>query len=264
MRWLYTCILSTLHFSFRIYLLFLDFIEYLKYVFGSSAQPSLKTIKWHVRSLQKLPKNLGIILPAAVPKSHLAASIADLASWCIATGIPYLTVFSSQELSKLELGTITEEIVQLTEEYFVDCGWKEPPIIGIKTIHSLVKCELNTLVSRVSKHKPQIPDLQITILSEDSGKHSIAEVSKKILQKVMNEELEAREIDISVLDNALSDIPEPQLLLHFGKHLTLEGFPPWQLRLTEIYSCTHTTRVMYSDFINAMYRYANCDQRFGK
>ncbi|KAK9717030.1 hypothetical protein K7432_006482 [Basidiobolus ranarum] len=266
MRWLYACILFILHWSFKIYLSFLDSLHYLKTVFANTSRPNLKTVDCQVKSLKKLPRNLGMILPLDAPKDQLALSIANLASWCIAAGIPYLTIFSSREFSKNELANLAQDIVKATEEYFVECGWKELPVIGISAISSLVKYELGTFAARTSKQQQQrhTPDLRITLLSENSGKHSIAEVSKRMVRRVLNEDFEAREIDISTLDNALSDIPEPQLLLHFGKYLLLEGFPPWQLRLTEIYNCIHTGKIMYSDFINAVYRYARCDQRFGK
>ncbi|KAK9712278.1 hypothetical protein K7432_007235 [Basidiobolus ranarum] len=264
MQWLYTFLLFVFHLLFKINRCLLDSIHFCRNIFADNSRPNLKTVDAQVKPLPKLPRDLGIILPLDIAKEYLAVSIANLGSWCVSAGIPCLTVFSPHVYSQKELEKLGQDIVEIAEEYFVECGRKEVPIFSITTILSLVRHELKKPDTRISQRAFQRPDLHIILLSEDSGKHSIAEMSKIISHKVMKEELKLSEINISTLDKALADIPEPQLLLHFGKHLLLEGFPPWQLRLTEIYNCIYKGEVVYADFINGLYRYANCDQRFGR
>ncbi len=38
-------------------------------------------------------------------------------------------------------------------------------------------------------------------------------------------------IDLELTENVM---PEPELLIIFGPYVELQGYPPWQVRLTEI------------------------------
>lgn len=66
--------------------------------------------------------------------------------------------------------------------------------------------------------------------------------------------------------------PEPDLLLVFGPFLKLDGYPPWQIRLTEIY-CTgdrshgvtgYGEAVEYQGFMRGLWHYAGAQMRFGR
>jgi dehydrodolichyl diphosphate syntase complex subunit NUS1 len=66
--------------------------------------------------------------------------------------------------------------------------------------------------------------------------------------------------------------PEPDLLLVFGPFLKLEGYPPWQIRLTEMY-CTgdrnhgmtgYGEAVEYQGFMRGLWHYAGAQMRFGR
>ncbi|KAK2806986.1 hypothetical protein FQN51_005789 [Onygenales sp. PD_10] len=65
---------------------------------------------------------------------------------------------------------------------------------------------------------------------------------------------------------------EPELLMVFGPLLRLDGYPPWQLRLTEIY-CTGDKgglitgggeAVEYQKFLKGLWRFAKAEMRFGR
>ncbi|KAK2757790.1 hypothetical protein FQN53_008386, partial [Emmonsiellopsis sp. PD_33] len=65
---------------------------------------------------------------------------------------------------------------------------------------------------------------------------------------------------------------EPDLLMVFGPLLRLDGYPPWQLRLTEIY-CTGDKgglitgggeAVEYQKFLKGLWRFAKAEMRFGR
>lgn len=71
---------------------------------------------------------------------------------------------------------------------------------------------------------------------------------------------------------AMSLKPEPDLLLVFGAFLKLDGYPPWQIRLTEMY-CTgdrshgltgYGEAVEYQGFIRGLWHYAGAQMRFGR
>ncbi|EEH08448.1 conserved hypothetical protein [Histoplasma capsulatum G186AR] len=65
---------------------------------------------------------------------------------------------------------------------------------------------------------------------------------------------------------------DPDLLMVFGPFVRLDGYPPWQLRLTEIY-CTGDKgslitgggeAVEYQKFLKGLWRYARAEMRFGR
>ncbi|PGG97048.1 hypothetical protein AJ79_09362 [Helicocarpus griseus UAMH5409] len=65
---------------------------------------------------------------------------------------------------------------------------------------------------------------------------------------------------------------DPDLLMVFGSFVRLDGYPPWQLRLTEIY-CTGNKggvitgggeAVEYQKFLKGLWRFAKAEMRFGR
>lgn len=66
--------------------------------------------------------------------------------------------------------------------------------------------------------------------------------------------------------------PEPDLLLVFGPFLKLDGYPPWQIRLTEMY-CTgarshglngDSEAVEYQGYMRGLWHFAGAQMRFGR
>ncbi|EEH39278.1 hypothetical protein PAAG_01740 [Paracoccidioides lutzii Pb01] len=64
---------------------------------------------------------------------------------------------------------------------------------------------------------------------------------------------------------------DPDLLMVFGPYVLLDGYPPWQLRLTEIY-CTGNKgslitgggeAVEYQKFLKGLWRFSKAEMRFG-
>jgi dehydrodolichyl diphosphate syntase complex subunit NUS1 len=57
---------------------------------------------------------------------------------------------------------------------------------------------------------------------------------------------------------------EPDLLVLFTPHVQLQGFPPWQIRLTEIYHYPMNDEVSYVVFYKALESFANCKINVGR
>jgi dehydrodolichyl diphosphate syntase complex subunit NUS1 len=69
------------------------------------------------------------------------------------------------------------------------------------------------------------------------------------------------------------DSGEPDLLIIFGPYVKLDGYPPWQVRLTEIFCVGDSggdvsgrvgARVEYQAFLRGLWRYAGADMKFGR
>jgi len=50
-------------------------------------------------------------------------------------------------------------------------------------------------------------------------------------QKISPNDISAELVDVEISESIMS---EPDLLLLFGPRVMLDGYPPWQVRLTEI------------------------------
>lgn len=77
--------------------------------------------------------------------------------------------------------------------------------------------------------------------------------------------LSSKDVTIPFLDAHLSEttISEPNLLLVFSGRQSLEGFPPWSLRLCEICYAGGSGAVTYRAYLQGLRRYARAEMRFG-
>ena len=78
--------------------------------------------------------------------------------------------------------------------------------------------------------------------------------------------LAAKDISLELIDAEISEsvMGEPDLLVLFSPIVKLDGYPPWQLRLTEIFHAQDNNSVEYLVWLKALYRYAKAQMRFGR
>jgi dehydrodolichyl diphosphate syntase complex subunit NUS1 len=110
---------------------------------------------------------------------------------------------------------------------------------------------------------------QITVLliSEDDGRSTLVDLTKVLTTMAQKNKIEPADINSEVIDAELQEsvMGEPELLILFGPGVKLEGYPPWQLRLTEIFhQADYTEGVSYTIFMRALNRYSGAQMRFGK
>ena len=70
-----------------------------------------------------------------------------------------------------------------------------------------------------------------------------------------------------LIDEAMQEsvMGEPELLLLFGSSVVLQGYPPWQLRLTEIFHVTDGGgSVEYQVWLRGLHKFAKAQMRFGR
>lgn len=78
--------------------------------------------------------------------------------------------------------------------------------------------------------------------------------------------LSADDISQDLVDAEITEsvMPEPDLLLLFTPTVQLQGYPPWQARLTEIFHVEGNTSVGYQVFLRALHNFAKAQMRFGR
>lgn len=139
--------------------------------------------------------------------------------------------------------------------------------------------------------KSDNPSLTLLLLSSTDGRETLVDLTKTLAEMSQNGKLLPEDITPELVDAEVSEIttqplqtesgsgrntaplkPEPDLLLVFGPFLKLDGYPPWQIRLTEMY-CTgdrshgltgYGEAVEYQGFMRGLWHYAGAQMRFGR
>lgn len=137
--------------------------------------------------------------------------------------------------------------------------------------------------------RPDNPTLTILLLSSTDGRETLVDLTKTLAEmsqngKLLPEDITPELVDAEIteittlplaLDSTLADTvlkAEPDLLLVFGPFLKLDGYPPWQIRLTEMY-CTggrshglngDAEAVEYQGYMRGLWHFAGAQMRFGR
>ena len=78
--------------------------------------------------------------------------------------------------------------------------------------------------------------LSITLLSASDGRHTLVDLTKTLTEMSQKHKLAPEDISTELIDAEISEsvMQEPDLLILFGDSVVLQGYPPWQIRLSEI------------------------------
>ena len=108
--------------------------------------------------------------------------------------------------------------------------------------------------------------LSVLLISAEDGRDSVVDLTKTLAEMAQRKKLRPADITLELVDAELSEsiMGEPDLLVLFGPHIELEGYPPWQIRLTEIFHVQDNHGVGYHVFIRALQRYAQAQMRRGR
>ena len=79
--------------------------------------------------------------------------------------------------------------------------------------------------------------------------------------KLLPEDISSQLIDAEISESVMG---EPELLILFAPEIKLDGYPPWQIRLTEIFHEPDNTEVEYLVWLKGLYRFARAEMRFGR
>jgi dehydrodolichyl diphosphate syntase complex subunit NUS1 len=111
-----------------------------------------------------------------------------------------------------------------------------------------------------------LPHLSVLLLSAEDGRDSLVDLTKTLAEMSQRSKLSSNDISVDLVDAELSEsvMDEPDLLVLFGPMVELSGYPPWQVRLTEIFHVEDNHGVGYQVFLRALYNFANAQMRFGR
>lgn len=103
----------------------------------------------------------------------------------------------------------------------------------------------------------------VNFFGPEVGKELTVRVCRSIAEEYRDGVIS--KVSVNLVDEKLrklfSNLPDPDLALYFGRFCGTYGLSPWHLRLTEFFSMEVGDRDV---FLRALYRFAKCEQRFGK
>lgn len=110
--------------------------------------------------------------------------------------------------------------------------------------------------------------LTILLLDASDGRQTLVDLTKTLTEMSQRGTIRPEEVSQELIDAEISEsvMGEPDLLIIFGGRVVLQGYPPWQVRLTEICYAKDLSGVGvgYSVFLRALYRFARAEFRFGR
>ncbi|KAJ5248633.1 hypothetical protein N7468_000084 [Penicillium chermesinum] len=241
-------------------------------------------IRKDVRGLKRLPNHLSVILNLRAEDDALAGlmdEVAELAAWSACAGIPQLSVYEKTGVLKSCIPALHQIITTKLASYYGSPS--QQPTLQLFAPHHPVHGG--------TPSNPDHPSLTLLLLSSTDGRETMVDLTKTLAEMSQNGKLSYEDITPELVDAELSEIitqplqadsdtgrvtasikPEPDLLLIFGSFLKLDGYPPWQIRLTEMY-CTGDRShgmngdgeaVEYQGFMRGLWHYAGAQMRFGR
>lgn len=111
-----------------------------------------------------------------------------------------------------------------------------------------------------------VQHLSVLLLSAEDGRDSLVDLTKTLAEMSQRSKISASDISVDLVDAEITEsvMGEPDLLVLFGPTVELSGYPPWQIRLTEIFHVQDNHGVGYQVFLRALYNFANAQMRFGR
>jgi dehydrodolichyl diphosphate syntase complex subunit NUS1 len=220
-------------------------------------------IRNDVQPLAKIPAHVAVVLNFHEQEEvegggvdGLLDQAGEVAAWCIGAGIRTLTVYERHGVLKtLDQQRVYNAIARKLDSYF---GVKDRPKFSVRIPHNATSYANGSIKDAIN--------LDINLISEEDGRATIVELAKTLAELAMADKISAKDLSVDIIDGEMKSLVmgEPDLLVLFTPNVDLQGFPPWQIRLSEIFHQPDNTDVSYGVFIKALKTYANCKINVGR
>ncbi|KAF2118527.1 Decaprenyl diphosphate synthase-like protein [Lophiotrema nucula] len=232
-------------------------------------------IQRDIKQLERLPKHLSVILDfnesdedqGDAGLEGLLNNVCEIAAWTASAGIPLLSVYEQTGVLKNYIPQTHQSITATLETYF----GPRKPTLSVRAPHLQsysppLTPPRSSSPERNGDPKEERPHLTVLLLSANDGRNTMVDLTKTLTEMAQNGALQSKQIDSNLIDAELRDAvsTEPDLLVLFSPTVTLKGYPPWQLRLTEIFHLPDNKGVNYQAFLRALYKFAKAEMRLGR
>lgn len=226
-------------------------------------------IQQDVRNLSRIPEHLSVILElkgeergtrGTAGLEVLIDEVAEISAWCSCVGIPMLSVYEKTGILKAYIPTTHRTVTKKMHNYF----GRYIPSLQVRAPH--IPSYLNGGSSEDGSVSMASGHLSILLLSAEDGRSTLVDLTKTLAEMSQRKKLSPNDISLDLVDAEITEsvMGEPDLLVLFGPSVELQGYPPWQIRLTEIYHMQDNTGVGYQVFLRSLHNYAKASMRFGR
>lgn len=259
---LHVLIFAVMHGIFSLYIRIRQMINIVSYQISSVLYYHHATPQYIQRDITKLnkrPKHLSAILRSENRKNtadvdRLIDETAELATWCACANIPMLSVYEKTGILKKHMPRVYEATIQKLAFYYGG----EHPTLSVTSPH------------RDGYSSPDLSNklghLKLHLISSQDGRDSVVDLTRTLAEMSQKGKLSTTDISMDLIDAELSEgiMDEPDLLILFSPNVELSGYPPWQIRLTEIFCLKDNEAFGYQVFLKALRNYASAQMRRGK
>lgn len=224
-------------------------------------------IRNDVAKLSKVPRHIAVILESKQRHVEgggvdgLLNDVGEVAAWCIGAGAAELTVYERTGLLKsLPLNDVYRAIEVRLKTYFGDSPAATFQLKSRQT-------EGTKVLGGPAAGSTKSPRLLINLISQSNGRKLIVDVTRVLSDMVAQKVTKSQDITQDVIDRQLMERigSEPDLLVMFSPTIDLQGYPPWHIRVTEIYCAPFNDNVVsYYVFLKALRNFATAKVNLGR
>ena len=196
-------------------------------------------IRRDVKALPRLPQHISVILKlnrrdrydTGPFLENLVNEVCEICAWTASAGIPVLTIYERTGILKSHLQDTHRAITQTLRSYY----GQNIPSVSLRAPH-YPSISPPRSPNPLAADAGTPPRLEVTLISRVDGRATLVDLARTFAEMAQNRKLGPEHITGELIDEELSDltIAEPDLLILFGPSVYLQGYPPWQLRLTEV------------------------------
>lgn len=201
------------------------------------------------KRLEKLPEHLSVIFELQDRENgneELVNNASEIAAWTAAAGIPMLSIYESTGMCYFKSFSNSKRLLLTGMEGFLKHNLSNTfsrmqyilrDYFGPNT-PSLTLCAPNfsPLTSPGHPLNPNAAPLTVILLSLEDGRDTLVDLTRTLAAMAQRNKISPDDITADIVDAEVSEsvAPEPDLLIISGSTVKLSGYPPWQIRLTEI------------------------------
>lgn len=216
-------------------------------------------IQKDVTGLARIPTHLSAILRTegrrhSTDLERLIDETAELATWCACAEIPMLSIYEKSGILKKHIHRVYEAVEHKLAFYYGG----QHPALSVTSPHKESCTSPNWDLKK--------PHLKLHLISYQDGRDSMVDLTRTLTEMSQNGKLSPQDISMELIDAELTEgiMPEPDLLILFTPNVELNGYPPWQIRLTEIFCLQDNEGFGYQVFLRALKNYASAQMRKGR
>lgn len=208
-----------------------------------------KVTKQYVGHLSKIPRHIAFSF-LEPPESLNLKDVAKLVTWSLACGIQYISLYDLDGHLKCKQVDLLSLLSSVVKDKSFHLMWHD-----------------NVVDNAATMNGNNGGSVHICLLSAEDGRPDIVRAARRLAQSVAEGQLRVEDVNENAVSGALEanrGLPDPDVLVRFGLARSNMGFPPWQLRLTEIHDVDTHLGVDVQDFHLVLSKFSKCEQRFGQ